>query len=485
MFGTGQLPKFARATCSTTTDGRWLIPTAEVPLTNLVREQIIAEEELPLRLTALTPCFRSEAGASGRDTRGMIRQHQFYKVELVSITTPETVRRRARAHGRLRRGGAEARWSCRSAPCCSAPATWASARARPTTWRSGCRGQETYREISSCSNCGDFQARRMDARYQAAGEKGTRFVHTLNGSGLAVGRTLVAVMENYQDEDGRIADPARAAALHGRALTPHRARRTGLMRILLTNDDGIHAEGLAGAGAHRRAAFATTSGSWRRRTSSPGASRAADPDRAAARAPGLAEKRFAVDGHADRLRDAGDARHLVEGTRPDLVLSGVNRGQNVAEDVTYSGTVAGAMEGTILNVKSIALSQAYGPGGRSGIKWHCAAHHGPKVIAKILETGIEPGILVNVNFPDCEPDAVVGIAIAAQGQRNQALLAIDARQDGRGNPYFWLAFAKARFEPGHGSDLKAIAENRISVTPLRLDLTDEPTLTRFAQAFAE
>ena len=107
------------------------------------------------------------------------------------------------------------------------------------------------------------------------------------------------------------------------------------------------------------------------------------------------------------------------------------------------------------------------------------------MIAKILETGIEPGILVNVNFPDCEPDAVKGIAVAAQGQRNQALLAIDARHDGRGNPYFWLAFAKARFEPGNGSDLKAIADHRISVTPLRLDLTDEPTLTRFAQAFAE
>ncbi|KMO26889.1 5'/3'-nucleotidase SurE, partial [Methylobacterium aquaticum] len=117
-------------------------------------------------------------------------------------------------------------------------------------------------------------------------------------------------------------------------------------------------------------------------------------------------------------------------------------------------------------------------------KWHTAARHGASVVRRVLEAGIEPGILVNVNFPDCEPDAVKGIAVAAQGVRNQALLAIDERIDGRGNPYFWLAFAKARFEPGHGTDLKAIADGFISVTPLRLDLTDEPTLTRFAQALA-
>ena len=133
----------------------------------------------------------------------------------------------------------------------------------------------------------------------------------------------------------------------------------------------------------------------------------------------------------------------------------------------------------------LAFRWAYGPGGRGNLKWDCAKAHGARVVRKILETGIEPGILVNVNFPECEPADVQGIAVAAQGFRNQALLSIDARVDGRGNPYFWLAFAKARFEPGHGSDLKAIAEKRIAVTPLRLDLTDEPTLTRFAQAFAE
>jgi seryl-tRNA synthetase len=208
-FGTGQLPKFAEDLFHTT-DGRWLIPTAEVSLTNLVREQITAEEELPLRLTALTPCFRSEAGASGRDTRGMIRQHQFYKVELVSITTPEQSdeeheRMTACAEAVLKR----LELPYRTMLLCSGDMGFS---ARKTydleVWLPS---EGRYREISSCSNCGDFQARRMDARCKKAGEKGTRFVHTLNGSGLAVGRTLVAILENYQDEGGRIAIPQ---ALH-------------------------------------------------------------------------------------------------------------------------------------------------------------------------------------------------------------------------------------------------------------------------------
>ena len=204
-FGTGQLPKFADDLFRTT-DGRWLIPTAEVSLTNLAREQITPQEQLPLRLTALTPCFRSEAGASGRDTRGMIRQHQFYKVELVSITAPED----SEAEHERMVGCAEAVLKalelpfrtmllCRGDMGFSARKTYDLEVWIPSEGR--------YREISSCSNCGDFQARRMDARTKAAGEKGTRFVHTLNGSGLAVGRTLVAVMENYQDEGGRIAIP--------------------------------------------------------------------------------------------------------------------------------------------------------------------------------------------------------------------------------------------------------------------------------------
>jgi len=209
VFGVGQLPKFEEDLFHTT-DDRWLISTAEVALTNLVREQITAEDELPLRLTALTPCFRSEAGASGKDTRGMIRQHQFYKVELVSITTPE----QSNAEHERMVECAEAvlkrlEIPFRTVLLCTGDMGFS---ARKTydieVWLPS---QGTYREISSCSNCGDFQARRMDARYKKSGEKGARFVHTLNGSGLAVGRTLVALMENYQDEAGRIAIPQ---ALH-------------------------------------------------------------------------------------------------------------------------------------------------------------------------------------------------------------------------------------------------------------------------------
>ncbi len=190
-----------------TEEDLWLIPTAEVSLTNLVREQILAEEELPLRFTALTACFRSEAGASGKDTRGMIRQHQFYKVELVSITAPE----HSDAEHERMVGCAEAvlrrlELPFRTMLLCSGDMGFS---ARKTydleVWLPS---QNRYREISSCSNCGDFQARRMDARTRRSGEKGTRFVHTLNGSGLAVGRTLVAILENYQDERGRIAVPS-------------------------------------------------------------------------------------------------------------------------------------------------------------------------------------------------------------------------------------------------------------------------------------
>ncbi|MFM8939862.1 MAG: serine--tRNA ligase, partial [Phenylobacterium sp.] len=204
-FGTGQLPKFSEDLFRTT-DDRWLIPTAEVPLTNLVREQILPAESLPLRLTALTPCFRSEAGASGRDTRGMIRQHQFYKVELVSITEPdqsdaEHERMVSCAEAVLKRLELPFRTMllCRGDMGFSARRTYDLEVWLPSEGR--------YREISSCSNCGDFQARRMEARAKSPGEKGARYVHTLNGSGLAVGRTLVALLENYQDEGGRVAIP--------------------------------------------------------------------------------------------------------------------------------------------------------------------------------------------------------------------------------------------------------------------------------------
>jgi seryl-tRNA synthetase len=237
MFGTAQLPKFfddqfaafpspvLRARVSYDDDGNpisiekylfyddigdpkryWLIPTAEVSLTNLVREQILDEKQLPFRFTAYTPCFRAEAGAAGKDTRGMIRMHQFSKVELVSITTPEQSQEE---HERMTSCAEEVlkrlNLHYRTMLLCTGDMGFA---ARKTydieVWLPG---QDAFREISSCSNCGDFQARRMNARYRPAGEKSTRFVHTLNGSGLAVGRTLVAILENYQQADGSIAIP--------------------------------------------------------------------------------------------------------------------------------------------------------------------------------------------------------------------------------------------------------------------------------------
>jgi seryl-tRNA synthetase len=205
LYGTGQLPKF-RDDQFATTDGRWLIPTAEVPLTNLVRERVLAEADLPIRVTALTPCFRAEAGSAGRDVRGMLRQHQFMKVELVSITTPEQSdaehdRMTAAAETILQRLGL----AYRVVDLCSADLGFSAARTYDLeVWLPG---QGAYREISSCSNCRDFQARRMDARYRPAEGKGTRFVHTLNGSGVAVGRALIAVMETYQRPDGGIDIP--------------------------------------------------------------------------------------------------------------------------------------------------------------------------------------------------------------------------------------------------------------------------------------
>jgi seryl-tRNA synthetase len=205
VFGTGQLPKFAEDLFRTT-DGRWLIPTAEVSLTNIVREKILREDELPLRFAALTPCFRSEAGSAGRDTRGYIRQHQFDKVEMVSIVTPDLS---AAEHERMTRcaeGALEAlELPYRRMLLCGGDMGFTAARTYDLeVWLPG---QGQYREISSCSTCTDFQARRMNARYRPDGEKATRFVHTLNGSGLAVGRTLVAVIENYQQEDGSVTVP--------------------------------------------------------------------------------------------------------------------------------------------------------------------------------------------------------------------------------------------------------------------------------------
>ena len=253
------------------------------------------------------------------------------------------------------------------------------------------------------------------------------------------------------------------------------------MRILVTNDDGIHAEGLA---ILEQIAAQLSDDVW---------VVAPETDQS-----GVAHSLSLS--NPLRLREVGEKRYAVQGTptdcvimavrsiladaKPDLVLSGVNRGQNVAEDVTYSGTIAAAMEGTLLGIPSIAISQAYMPGDRSKISWDCAEQHAPSIIRKLLEEGIPKDILFNLNFPNVPPAEVKGVAVTVQGRRDQELVRLEPRQDGRGNPYFWIAFQRSKREPANGTDLRALAEGKISLTPLELDLTHEPTLTRFAQVFA-
>ncbi|HWG04628.1 MAG TPA: 5'/3'-nucleotidase SurE [Beijerinckiaceae bacterium] len=252
------------------------------------------------------------------------------------------------------------------------------------------------------------------------------------------------------------------------------------MRILITNDDGIHAEGLA---VLERVA-ATLSDDLTVVAPEIDQSGVAhslslnDPLRLREVSP----RRYAVKGTPTDCVIMG-VRKIMKDNPPDLVLSGVNRGYNVAEDVTYSGTIAAAIEGTLLQIPSIALSQGYARGGRANASFDCAERHAPGLIRKLLEAGIPEGILVNVNFPGCDVDELKGIAVTVQGQRDAGLAQLEERADGRGIPYFWIRFARNRQEPGNGTDLAAIAAGKISVTPLRLDLTDEPTLTRYAQIF--
>ena len=251
-------------------------------------------------------------------------------------------------------------------------------------------------------------------------------------------------------------------------------------RILITNDDGINAAGL---GVLERIARNISDDIWivAPESDQSGVAHSLslnDPLRLRE----VGTRHYAVKGTPTDCVILG-VRHLMRGTLPDLLLSGVNRGQNVAEDVTYSGTIAGAMEGTILGIPSIALSQAYGPDGRDAIRWDCAETHAPALIKRLMEAKIERDKLVNINFPDCAPQDVKGIAVTAQGKRDQELLGIDSRIDGRGNPYYWLAFERRRSVAANGTDLWAVADKRISITPLKLDLTDEPTLTKYAQLF--
>jgi 5'-nucleotidase len=252
------------------------------------------------------------------------------------------------------------------------------------------------------------------------------------------------------------------------------------MRILITNDDGIHAPGLE---ACETIARELSDEVWivAPETDQSGVSHSLslnDPLRLRE----VAERHFAVQGTPTDCIIMG-VRHIMKAP-PDLVLSGVNRGRNCAEDVTYSGTVAGAMEGTVLGVPSFALSQAYASANKHKPFWDTAIKFAPDIIKRVLKAGLPRDVLVNVNFPDCPPEEVAGTVLAVQGKRDQELLHIDARRDGRGNPYFWIAFGRGGIAgASEGSDLAALNDKRIAITPLRLDLTDEKFMTKLAGVF--
>jgi 5'-nucleotidase len=241
------------------------------------------------------------------------------------------------------------------------------------------------------------------------------------------------------------------------------------MRILLTNDDGIHAPGLA---VLQKIAAQISDDVWvvAPESEQSGASHSLTlhlPLRLREAGPRL----FALQGTPTDCVVMG-VRHVLKDKPPDLVLSGVNRGANIADDVTYSGTVAGAMEGTALGIRSIALSQAYGEGPDRPTQWATAERHAPALLKKLVAAAWAPGTLLNVNFPDVEPDAVGGVDVTVQGRRDQSLLLVDARVDARHVPYYWLGFQRRAGQPAHGTDLKALMSGRISVTPLHLNLTD-------------
>lgn len=249
------------------------------------------------------------------------------------------------------------------------------------------------------------------------------------------------------------------------------------MRILLTNDDGIHAPGLEVLEA---IANALSDDVWvvAPETEQSGMSHSLtlhDPLRLRQ----LGEKRFAVKGTPTDCVIMGVGHVLPQ--KPDLVLSGVNRGQNLAEDVTYSGTVAGAMEGALLGIRSFGLSQAYGWESKDRIDWSCCRTHGARVLKDLLAHDLPDQTLLNINFPDCKPDALSGVVFTKQGRRDQAQLSVEPRLDTRGQSYFWLGFEGRRSDPAQGTDLHAIANRQISVTPLSLDLTDHGSLERLIE----
>jgi 5'-nucleotidase len=255
------------------------------------------------------------------------------------------------------------------------------------------------------------------------------------------------------------------------------------MRVLITNDDGIHSEGLD---ACADIAHALSDDVWivAPEFDQSGVSHSLslnDPLRLRA----IEERRYAVKGTPRDCVLMG-AMHVLKDKRPNLILSGVNRGRNTAEDVIYSGTVAGAVEGAVLGIPSIALSQSYSSRGEQPPNWEIAKHFAPDIIRKLLAAKIPRGVLVNINFPNCKVSEVKGVAVTSLGRHHQDRLRIDQRNDGRGNAYFWIAYVPDRSYRGDdGTDVAGIADNKITVTPLRIDMTDEPFMTKLAELFAD
>jgi len=253
------------------------------------------------------------------------------------------------------------------------------------------------------------------------------------------------------------------------------------VRILVTNDDGVHSRGLD---ICEEIARTLSDDVWvvAPEHDQSGVAHSLslnDPLRLRE----VAARRFAVRGTPTDCVIMG-ARHVLDGKQIDLVLSGVNRGRNVGEDVIYSGTVAGAMEGAVLGIPSVALSQAYKSRSGQPPFWDTSLRYAPDIIRRILNEGVRRDVLINVNFPDCRPEEVKGIAVSALGRRRQERLHIDERKDGRGNPYYWIAYSRlSAIKLEDGTDIAALEDNCIALTPLRIDITDEPTMTGLAQLF--
>jgi 5'-nucleotidase len=255
------------------------------------------------------------------------------------------------------------------------------------------------------------------------------------------------------------------------------------LRILVTNDDGIHSEGLD---VCEKIARALSDDVWvvAPEHDQSGVAHSLslnDPLRLRR----VDDRRFAVRGTPTDCVIMG-ARHVLDGKDIDLVLSGVNRGRNVGDDVIYSGTVAGAMEGAVLGIPSIALSQSYRSRSGQPPHWETGLRHAPAIIRRLLAEDVRRDVLININFPDCTPEAVKGVAVSPLGRRRQDRLHIDKRVDGRGNPYYWIAYARLdAIKPQGGTDMAALDDHRIALTPLKLDITDEPTMTKLAGLFAK